>query len=88
MAYIQTYTAHRLHAEIVAGQNEGVDTTIPVAGIAIGDKVVAVCMLSAAYLVGEWRNDDFSAHTGDIHVEAHAQDTTGGFYLIVWEDLT
>jgi len=77
--------------EIVAGQNEGADTTIPVTGMLQTDAIIAVYMLSAAYVIGECRQpEDFSPalNAANITVVAHARDTTGLFYLIFWQDLT
>ena len=63
------------------------DTTITVAGITAADGIIAVLMLSAAYLTGEYRPGDFTPGAGVINVVAHAVDTTGLFYLVVWEQV-
>ena len=88
MGQIQTYTGHRVHIQMVAGQDETMDTTITVAGIIATDGIIAVQMLSAAYAVGEFRENDFTAGAGVINVVGHAVDTTGLFYLIIWEEIT
>lgn len=88
MGQIQTYTGHRVHIQMVAGQDETMDTTITVPDIIATDRVIAVLMLSAAYLTGEYRENDFTAGAGVINVVGHAVDTTGLFYLVIWEEIT
>jgi len=87
MGQLTIYPAEILKCVIVAGQDETMDDTITIAAMTATDRVVAVCMLSATYVMGQYRNDDFSCGAGAMNVEAHAQDTTGLFYLVVYEDI-
>jgi len=88
---ITIYNPRVLKCESVAGQNEAVDPTIPVTGMLTTDGLIGVCILSAALVMGQWRDiNDFSvsALAGNLTVVAHAADYTASFYLIIWEDLT
>ena len=84
---VTIYNPRVLRARILAGQDETMDDTITLVAMAATDQILAVCMLDAAYLMVEWRNDDFSAGAGAINVEAHAVDTTGLFYLVIYDDI-
>jgi hypothetical protein len=88
---ITIYNPRVLKCEIVAGQDETMDTTIPVTGMLQTDGLIGVCILSAALVMGQWRDiNDFSvsAAAANLTVVAHAADYTGSFYLIIWQDLT
>jgi len=80
-----------IKCEMVPGQDETMDTTIPVTGMLTTDGVIAVCILSAAFVMGQYRDpSDFDPHllAGNMTVVAHAENTTGLYYLVFWQDLT
>lgn len=81
------YKGHTYIAEIVAGQDEGADDTITVAGIGTDDRVVYVVMLESGTVMGQIRHD-FRAIAGEIQVMKNKRNTTGDKYLIVWENNT
>lgn len=79
-----------LKAELVAGQDETGDTTIPVTGSVAGDELVAVFVQNgtSGVLTQRALADFTGPATGNITVAANAADNTSNFYLIIWLDLT
>jgi hypothetical protein len=79
-----------LKAELVAGQDETGDTTIPVTGSVAGDELVGVFVQdgTSGVLTQRALADFTGPATGNITVAANAANNTGNFYLIIWLDLT
>lgn len=79
-----------LKTELVAGQDETGDATIPVTGAVAGDELVAVLVQdgTSGVLTQRALSDFTGPAAGDITVAANAADNTGNFYLITWLDLT
>jgi len=91
MAHLATYPDTGLmKAQQVAGADEaGAGVDITVAGMLATDGIYAVFMCDAAYTITSQRpNNDFTCGAGVLSVVAHAVDTTGQFYLIIWKDVT
>jgi len=77
-----------LKAEIVAGQNETVDDTVPVTGMVTGDRLVAVFMLTGGTTLANERRLDFAPVADNMTATNNKIDTTGKKYLIIWEDVS
>lgn len=75
--------------ELVAGQDETSDTTIPVTGLAAGDELVRVLVEDGTSGVTAQRaNDDFTVGASNLTVGANAANNTGKNYIIHWIDHT
>jgi len=79
-----------VNVALVAGQDETGDTTIPVTGIAVGDRLVSVMVQDGTSGVFTQRAiSDFGAITaGNIAVGANAANNAANKYVITWMDLT
>lgn len=76
-------------SQLVAGQDETGDTTIPVTGLAVGDELVAVFVQDG--VTGVWTqraNADFTVGAGNLTVVANAVNNAANKYVIFWNDLT
>jgi len=76
-------------AERVAGQDETGDTTIPVAGLAAGDELVALFVEDGAS--GKWTqraNADFTVGAANLTVVANAANNAANAYIVFWIDRT
>jgi len=76
---------------VVAGQDETGDTTIPVTGMAVGDELVTVLVLTTAAAIAtmaQRANADFTVGAGVLNVVANAVNNAAQQYLIFWNDLT
>jgi len=75
--------------EIVAGQDETGDTTIPVTGMAVGDELVALLVQDGTSGVLTQRAlADFTVGAGVLTVGANAANNAANKYVITWTDLT
>lgn len=75
--------------ELVAGQDETSDTTIPVTGLAAGDELVRVLVEDGTSGVTAQRaNGDFTVGASNLTVGANAANNTGKNYIIHWIDHT
>lgn len=75
--------------DLVAGQDETGDTTIPVTGLVEGDELVGVFVQDGTS--GIWTERalaDFTIGAGVLNVGANAADNTANKYVIFWNDLT
>jgi len=71
--------------EIVAGQDETSDTTIPVTGIGAGDELVRLLVQDGTSGVLTQRaNADFTVGAAELTVVGNAADNTANKYLITW----
>jgi hypothetical protein len=80
-----------LKVDLVAGQDETSDTTIPVTGMAVGDEIAAVLVLTTAASIASAAKravTDFTAAAGNVTVGANAANNTNNQYLIIWIDHT
>jgi len=76
---------------VVAGQDETSDTTIPVTGMAAGDEIVGVLVLTTAASIATLAARaaaDFTAGAGNMNVVANPANNTNNQYVIFWNDLT
>lgn len=81
--------ADYVRSELVAGQDETGDTTIPVAGLAAGDDLIGVFVQNGTSGVLTQRaNADFTVGAGNLTVVANAANNAANFYLILWADRT
>lgn len=81
----------QVRAAAVAGQDETGDTTIPVTGMAAGDQILAVFVLTTAAAIAtlaQRATADFTAGAGVMNVVANAANNTNNQYLIFWADRT
>lgn len=75
--------------EKVAGQDETSDDTIPVAGLAAGDELVAVFVEDGTS--GKWTQralTDFTVGAAELTVKANKAVNTSNAYVVFWNDLT
>lgn len=83
-----------LKTAVVAGQDETMDTTITVTGIAVGDEVVSVLVfdpgdgMGASIAVTQRAAADFTVTANTLTIGANAADNTGNTYIVFYLDLT
>lgn len=80
-----------MKVSVVTGQDETMDTTIPVTGMVAGDELVAVLVFTteaAIATMAQRANADFTVGAGVLTVGANAADNSDQQYLIFWLDLT
>lgn len=74
-------------SNVVPGQDETSDTTIPVTGMAVGDELVSV-FVNTAGVLSERALTDFNVIAGNIDVVANAANNATNQYVITWIDKT
>jgi hypothetical protein len=82
-------THGRLKQVLVAGQDEVGDDTIPITGIAVGDVLISVLVLTTAASIATaaFRAlTDFTISAGVLTVGANPADNTNNQYLITYLD--
>lgn len=80
--------AGTIRTNVVAGQDETGDTTIPVTDIADGDELLSVLVLSLTTGLNQRALTDFTIGAGVVNVVANAADNALNQYLIQWIDKT
>lgn len=76
---------------LVAGQDETSDDTIPVTGMAVGDRIIAVLVLTTAASIATMAKKldaDVTAIAGNVQVLANKVNNAAQQYMIIWEDRT
>ncbi len=73
--------------EVVAGQDETADDTIPVTGLAAGDELVGVIVVAAG-VPTQHVNADFTVGAGNLTVTANKANNAANAYIITWIDKT
>lgn len=80
--------AEEVYVQIVAGQDETGDTTIPVTGFEVGDRIIFVAVMastaSVATITQRAAADFTAAAAGNLTVVANAANNAANSYLIVW----
>lgn len=78
-----------LRMELVAGQDETGDTTIPVTGLAAGDELVGFFVENGTSGIQTQRaNADFTVGASNLTVVANAANNAANKYLVTWIDRT
>lgn len=86
-----TKPAGQVNMAVVAGQDENSDNTIPVTGLAVGDRIVGVLVLTTAAsiaTVAQKTVADLSVIAGNVQVDANKANNSANQYIIFWEDRT
>lgn len=81
----------KIRVTLVAGQDETMDTTIPVSGMVVGDELYSVTVFTTAASIASRASralTDFSVTAGNLTVGANAANNTNNQYEIIWGDLT
>lgn len=77
-----------VYVQIVAGQDETGDTTIPVTGLEIGDRLIFVAVIattaSVATITQRAAGDFNTTADGNLTVVGNAANNTNNSYFIVW----
>lgn len=76
---------------VVDGQDETMDTTIPVTGMVAGDEIVGVLVYTTKASIATQAlraAADFTAGAGVMNVVGNAANNTNNQYVIFWNDLT
>lgn len=73
--------------EVVAGQDETGDVTIPVTGLAAGDELVGFIVMAAG-VPTQRANADFTVGAANLTVVANAANNAANAYIVTWIDKT
>lgn len=73
--------------EVVAGQDETADATIPVTGLAAGDELVGFIVMAAG-VPAQRANADFTVGAANLTVVANAANNAANAYIVTWIDKT